>query len=118
MRAVSDPPIEPSTLNPVQITRLLGEAQRGDGCSAVQELFPLIYEQLRELARQRMVGERAGHTLDATALVHEAYVRLVGGKRVEWSDRAQFFFAAAQAMRRILIDHARSRGATKRGGDR
>jgi len=100
-----------------QFTRLLGEAQQGDA-QAAGKLFPLVYEQLRELARQRMAGERAGHTLQATALVHEAYLRLVGHEHALWPSRAQFFFAAAEAMRRILIEHARSRGQLKRGGGR
>src|SRR5690348_2464940 len=82
------------------------------------ELFPLVYEQLRSLARRRMSDEKAGHTLQATALVHEAYLRLAKSGQARWSDRTQFFFAAAEAMRRILIDHARSRGQLKRGGGR
>jgi RNA polymerase sigma factor (TIGR02999 family) len=102
---------------PEQITWLLSEAVRGDG-HAAQELLPLIYEQLRELARRRMTDERAGHTLQATALVHEAYVRLVGDREVPWSGRAHFFAAAAEAMRRILIDHARAHNGAKRGGGR
>jgi RNA polymerase sigma factor (TIGR02999 family) len=102
---------------PEQITRLLGEAVAGDK-HAAQELLPLIYEQLRELARHRMTDERAGHTLQATALVHEAYLRLVGDREVPWSGRAHFFSAAAEAMRRILIDHARAHNGAKRGGDR
>ena len=77
-----------------------------------------MYDQLRELARQRMAGERDGHTLQATALVHEVYLRLAGGAGAAWSSRTQFFFAAAEAMRRILIDHARARGQLKRGGGR
>jgi|SRR5579884_1416381 len=81
-----------------------------------QELFPLVYEQLRNLARRRMDDEKAGHTLQATALVHEVYLRLAGGGQAIWSDKTQFFFAAAEAMRRILIDHARARGQLKRGG--
>ena len=72
-------------------------------------LFPLVYEQLRHLARQRMSDERDGHTLQATALVHEVYLRLAG--RGNWSSRTQFYFAAAEAMRRIFIDHARATGA-------
>lgn len=99
-----------------QVTRLLGEAERGSA-HASEQLLPLIYAQLKELARHRMADERAGHTLQATALVHEAYLRLVGDREVRWSGRAQFFAAAAEAMRRILIDHARARGSAKRGGD-
>jgi len=83
---------------------------------SASKLFPLVYEQLRNLARQRMADEREGHTLQATALVHEAYLRLAGRGQGAFSSRAQFFFAAAEAMRRILIDHARARGQLKRGG--
>jgi len=82
------------------------------------ELFPLVYEQLRILARRRMEDEKAGHTLQPTALVHEVFLRLAGRKEALWSDKTQFFFAAAEAMRRILIDHARARGQLKRGGGR
>lgn len=79
-------------------------------------LLPLVYEQLRDLAQQALRGERAGHTLQATALVHEAFLRLVGPRPLPWQNRAHFFGAAAEAMRRILVDHARARGAQKRGG--
>jgi RNA polymerase sigma factor (TIGR02999 family) len=98
-----------------QFTQLLNDAQHGDE-RAANQLFPLVYEQLKVLAKKRMSGERCDHTLQATALVHEAYVKLVGGKEVQWSSRGQFFFAAAQAMQRILIDHARARRGPKRGG--
>lgn len=100
-----------------QLTRLLGEAVRGDA-NAAQELLPLVYQQLRELARHRMADERAGHTLQATALVHEAYLKLVGNRQVPWSGRAHFFAAAAEAMRRILVDHARAHRGPKRGNGR
>ncbi|HZL34923.1 MAG TPA: ECF-type sigma factor [Tepidisphaeraceae bacterium] len=102
---------------PEQITRLLGDAVRGNPLAA-RELLPLVYDQLKSLARHRMSGERAGHTLQATALVHEAYLKLVGDQELAWPGRGQFFAAAAQAMRRILIDHARANGTEKRGGDR
>ena len=102
---------------PGQFTRLLSDAQQGDAQVSTQ-LFPLVYQQLRELARQRLATERAGHTLQATALVHEAYLRLVGNTELKWSDRGQFFMAAAEAMRRILIDHARARNGPRRGGKR
>ena len=92
------------------VTRLLGDADRST------ELLRLVYEQLRAIAQQRMADERAGHTLEATALVHEAYLRLVGDRPVAWANRAHFFYAAAEAMRRILIEHARARGRIKRGG--
>ena len=85
---------------------------------AAGELFPLVYEQLRTLARRRMADEKAGHTLQATALVHEVYLRLAGSGQACWSDKSHFFFAAAEAMCRILIDHARVRGQVKRGGGR
>jgi RNA polymerase sigma factor (TIGR02999 family) len=78
------------------------------------ELLEAVYEQLRAIAQQRMNSENAGHTLQATALVHEAFLRIGQGRRVPFTDRAHFFAAAAEAMRRILIDHARSKGAVKR----
>ncbi len=98
-----------------QVTRLLAEAVDGRE-RAADELLPLVYDQLRRLAQKQMANERAGHTLQATALVHEAYVRLVGAEDPGWSSRAHFYMAAAQAIRRILIDHARKRGRKKRGG--
>jgi RNA polymerase sigma factor (TIGR02999 family) len=84
----------------------------------MDRLLPLVYEELRAIAKRRMAGERPGHTLGATALVHEAYLRLLGSERVSWRDQGHFFGAAAEAMRRILIDHARTRGREKRGGGR
>ena len=98
------------------VTCILNDLQDGRP-EAADQLLPLIYDQLRAIAQQRMNEERAGHTLQATALVHEAYVRLVGNESVAWQSRAHFFTAAVEAMRRILIDHARRRGAVKRGGD-
>jgi RNA polymerase sigma factor (TIGR02999 family) len=97
------------------VTVLLDEAAAGRA-GAAEQLLPLVYEQLRAIAHQRMQGERAGHTLQATALVHEAYVRLLGPRQVPWNGRAHFYHAAAEAMRRILIDHARSRASERRGG--
>ena len=82
-----------------------------------EKLFPQVYEQLKQLARQRMAGEREGHTFQATALVHEAYLRLAAAGN-KWSNRAHFFFAAAEAMRRILIDRARHKRSLKAGGER
>ena len=79
-------------------------------------MLEAVYGELRAMARQRMQGERSGHTLDATALVHEAYVRLSNDNAVTWQTRGHFFAAAAEAMRRVLIDHARKRSAGKRGG--
>lgn len=105
---MAEPPADP-------ITQLLERAGRGEP-RAAEALLPLVYEHLRELARRRMAGERAGHTLQATALVHEAYVRIVGDRPAGWAGRGQFFAAAAEAMRRILVEHARSRGRLKRGG--
>ncbi len=89
----------------------------GGDRQAAEKLLPLVYEELRSLARARMHHERADHTLQATALVHEAYLRLLGGAEVGWDGRGHFFAAAAEAMRRILIEHARARGRAKRGGD-
>ena len=97
------------------VTRLLSDAAAGKS-AATQELFQAVYDQLRHIARRRMAEERGGHTLQATALVHEAYLRLVGDQPIQWRTRAHFFSAAAEAMRRILIDHARRRGRLKRGG--
>jgi len=81
-------------------------------------LWPVVYQSLRRMAAQQMRSERGDHTLDATALVHEAYLRLVGREPLEWRTKGHFFAAAAESMRRILVDHARSRGALKRGGGR
>jgi RNA polymerase sigma factor (TIGR02999 family) len=100
----------------VALTQLSSNAAAGDR-SAAAELLPLVYEELRRLAGQKMRGERAGHTLQATALVHEAYVRLTdrsAGQR--WEGRWQFFAAAAESMQRILVEQARRRGRLKCGG--
>ena len=100
-----------------EVTRILQAIEAGDeGASA--ELLPAAYEELRRMAAQKMAGERDGHTLQATALVHEAYMRLGGadGEQVRWDTRGHFFAAAAEAMRRILIDSARRKQALKRGG--
>ena len=98
-----------------EVTGLLQAWGRGDE-EALQKLMPLVYEQLHAAAHRYMMGERRGHTLQTTALVHEAYVRLVDIRRVKWQDRAHFFAVCAQVMRRILIDFARSRSYQKRGG--
>jgi RNA polymerase sigma-70 factor, ECF subfamily len=98
------------------ITELLLQWRRGDE-SALEELMPLVYEELRRLARQCMRGERPGHTLQTTALVNEAYLRLVNSSRVQWQDRAHFFAIASQLMRRVLVDEARKRHNLKRGGE-
>lgn len=100
------------------VTQILSQIESGDP-SAVEELLPLVYEELRKLARAKMASERPDHTLSATALVHEAYLRLVGPTATqEWHSRGHFFGAAAEAMRRILIDRARRRNRQKRGGNR
>ena len=97
------------------VTRLLDSAAAGDP-GAAAELLPLVYDELRKLAAVRMAEEKPGQTLDATGLVHEAYLRLVGDQTFE--NRGHFFAAAAQAMRHILVDRARQRQSQKRGGDR
>lgn len=98
-----------------ELTILFQRAAEGDP-EASNQILPLVYEQLRQIAAARMAGERRDHTLQATALVHEAYARLIGPGEVAWVNRKQFFFAAAEAMRRILIEHARGRARLKRGG--
>jgi RNA polymerase sigma factor (TIGR02999 family) len=97
------------------VTRILNAIQQGDR-KAAEELLPLIYEELRRLAAQKMANEAAGHTLQPTALVHEAWLRLVGDQNQKWDGRGHFFAAAAEAMRRILIEKARRKNALKRGG--
>src|SRR5712691_2123593 len=98
------------------ITQLLDAAAAGDR-KAAADLLPLVYDELRQLAAARMVNESAHHTLQPTALVHEAYLRLVGsGDANRWEGRGHFFAAAAEAMRRILVNHARDRSRLKRGG--
>jgi RNA polymerase sigma factor (TIGR02999 family) len=99
------------------VTRILIAIEQGDA-RAVDELLPLVYEELRRLAAQKMSHELPGQTLQATALVHEAYIRLVGVEGQDWSSRGHFFAAAAEAMRRILIDIARRKKSLKYGGDR
>ena len=96
------------------VTRLLGEARDGDR-GAVDRLLPVVYAELRRLAAHYMNNERQGHTLQPTALVHEAYAKL-DALDMDWRDRTQFFKAAAQAMRRVLVDHARAKRSEKRGG--
>ena len=103
------------THSPKQITQLLVAWGEGDE-SALAELTPLVHEELRRLAHRYMGGERRGHTLQTTALVNEAYVRLIDWKNVRWQSRAHFFGVSAQLMRRILVDFARARGNAKRGG--
>ena len=103
----------PSSDGQPDVTILMQAAADGD-TSAADRLLPLVYDQLRRAAQQRLASERPDHTLSATALVHEAYLKLVGPRQIPWAGRGHFYSAAAQAMRRILIDHARSRAA--RGG--
>ena len=98
------------------VTRILSQIDSGDS-NAADQLLPLVYDELRRLAASRLRNEKPGQTLQATALVHEAFVRLVGGENVtDWQSRGHFFSAAAKAMRRILINRARDKGRTKRGG--
>ncbi|HUU83165.1 MAG TPA: ECF-type sigma factor [Phycisphaerae bacterium] len=100
-----------------EITRILAAAREGDA-RAADELLPAVYHELRRLAAQRLAREAADETLEPTALVHEVYLRLVGGGRADWKSRAYFFAAAAEAMRRILIERARQKQRLKRGGGR
>jgi RNA polymerase sigma factor (TIGR02999 family) len=100
------------------VTQILRLAERGDPLAA-SELLPLVYQELRRLAGQKLAMEQPGHTLQATALVHEAYLRLVGSPAQQnWEGRRHFFGAAAEAMRRILVESARRRNSLKRGGER
>jgi RNA polymerase sigma factor (TIGR02999 family) len=96
------------------VTALLAEWSRGDR-SALSQLLPVVYGELRRIAARQLAGERVGHTLQPTALVHEVYLRLVDQRQVDWQNRAHFFGVAAQVMRRILVDHARRHSAGKRG---
>lgn len=98
------------------VTRILQDATRGRR-AAVDRAIPFIYDELRRIAQGHLSGEHPNHTLTTTALVHEAYLKLVDVQQVEWQDRAHFFAMAARQMRRILIDHARRAGREKRGGD-
>jgi RNA polymerase sigma factor (TIGR02999 family) len=98
------------------VTRLLVDWQAGDD-RALEELMPLVYGELRRLAGRYLNREREGHTLDTHDLIHEAFLRLIDQRQVDWQSRAHFFAIAAQSMRRILVDHARRRGARRHGGD-
>jgi RNA polymerase sigma factor (TIGR02999 family) len=105
-----------------EVTRILPAIEQGEPCAA-EQLLPLVYDELRRLAAQKLAQEKPGQTLQATALVHEAYTRLVGGgaaacRGPRWDSQGHFFAAAAEAMRRILIDRAREKRAAKRGGGR
>ena len=105
-------PGEPSTR---RVTRLLSAWAAGDE-SALERLVPVVHQELRRLARLHMRRERAGHTLQTTGLINEAYLRLVDVRRIQWRDRAHFFAMSSRLMRRVLVDHARARGYLKRGG--
>jgi RNA polymerase sigma factor (TIGR02999 family) len=99
-----------------EVTRILSAVEQGDP-HAAEQLLPLVYDELRRLAAQKLAQEKPGQTLQATALVHEAYLRLVDAEKAQhWNSRGHFFAAAAEAMRRILVDYARRRAAHKRGG--
>jgi RNA polymerase sigma factor (TIGR02999 family) len=100
-----------------EVTRMLEAIEQGDP-KAAEELLPLVYDELRHLAAYKMAGEAPGQTLQPTALVHEAWLRLAGNEQARFANRAHFFAAAAEAMRRILIDRARSKHQLRRGGDR
>src|SRR5205809_2343691 len=99
------------------VTRILSQIEQGDP-QAAEQLLPLVYDELRKLAGAKLAQEKPGQTLQATALVHEAYLRLVGaGEEQHWNSRGHFFAAAAEAMRRILVEQARRKGRKKHGGD-
>jgi len=106
-------PAEPPP--PAAVTRLLAEATAGDR-QALDRLMPIVYDELRRIASRRLEGERQAHTLQTTALVNEAYLRLIDQREVRWQNRAHFFAIAARLMRYILVDHARARGGARRGG--
>lgn len=114
MPTAPDPPEPDAT--PSDVTGLLLSWSNGDA-SAAERLLPAVYDDLRRQAARAMRREGDDHTLQATALVHEAYLRLIDQRRVQWRNRSHFFGIAAQAMRRVLVDHARGRLAAKRGGD-
>lgn len=101
---------------PTSITRAILLESGQSPQQRIEKLLPLIYDQLRSAAQGLLRGERKDHTLQATALVHEAFLKLVGPREIPWQNRAHFFAAAAEAMRRILVDHARAKVTTKRGG--
>ena len=116
MHSLNKARLPPELFELSDVTRILNEIQSGNR-SAASELLPLVYAELRRLANQRMQKEASDHTLQPTALVHEAYLRLVGDNLIEWDGRAHFFAAAAESMRRILIEQARKRKSAKYGGE-
>jgi len=113
----ADPPTDPKS-DDEEVARLLAELQRAGGDAAAARLFPLVYEQLRDLAAKQLQRERRGHTLQPTALVHEAFLKLQGQKDAQLQSRSHLLSVAAMAMRRILVDHAERHGSKKRGGGR
>src|SRR3954447_12483391 len=115
-RGARDNPPSGEPPAPGEVTALLLRWQGGDA-DALERLTPLVYEDLRRVARRQLRAERAGHTLQPTAVVHEVYMRLVDQRRVQWQNRAQFFAIAARLTRRVLLNHARDRQALRRGGD-
>src|SRR5689334_1675598 len=108
--------VEPNPEDPAAITQALCALRNGVP-DAMDRLAPLVYEQLKRIARRQLRAEASGHTLSTTALVHEAYLKLVDQSRAEWQDRGQFYAVASGAMRRILVDYARRYSAARRGGD-
>jgi RNA polymerase sigma factor (TIGR02999 family) len=98
-----------------EVTQLLQQWNAGDA-SALEKIIPHVYRELHRIARHHMAAERGSHTLQASALINEAYIRLVDWKNVQWANRCHFFSVGAQMMRKVLIDHARSKGSQKRGG--
>lgn len=106
--------VDPPVTATYSVTRLLDEAKNGDA-SALERLIPLVYTELHQIARRHMVGEHPDHTLQPTALVHEAFLRLVGGATISFENRSHLLRATSQAMRHVLVDHARARNAAKRG---
>ena len=113
---LSSPERAMDTPSPYEITQMLIAWNKGNE-DALAQLTPFVHSELRRIAKRYMAGERTGHLLQPTALVNEAYIRLIDWKNVEWKNRAHFFGLAAQIMRRILVDFARARGREKRGGD-
>jgi len=105
-----------STTKSIDITRILHDIERGDA-QASEQLLPLVYRELRQQAARQMAKENSNHTLQPTALVHEAYLRLVGGGEQQWENRRHFFSAAAEAMRRILVENARRKQRIRHGGE-
>ena len=118
-QSCTQPPQEYHAVMRPDVTRILQAVERGDE-RAAEQLLPIVYNELRDLAQRRIARESPGQTLQATALVHEAYLRLLGDDEAgsQWDNKGHFFAAAAEAMRRILIDRARAKGAGKRGGGR